>query len=143
MSKQVDNEGSLPAKHLSADERILRDIIEVQKQRIILDNRRTDLAEKALEVKAAQDDRKFQMASKASDDNIALEKERLKRIGSIFWVVLGLAGVAVLTVLGFFFLGNETQRAAAASLATPALIAVAGYGVIKTLVTAVKGLIGR
>ena len=46
-------------------------------------------------------------------------------------------------MLGFFFLGNETQRAAAAALATPALIAVAGYGVIKTLVTAVKGLIGR
>ena len=41
-------------------------------------------------------------------------------------------------------LGNETQRAAAAAaLATPALIAVAGYGVIKTLVAAVKGLIGR
>lgn len=146
MSEQGDNEGILPEKRpsLSAEEQILlREFIDVQKQRIILDNRRTGLAEKALEVADAQDERKFQFASKTRDDNIALDKARLNRIGRIFWAVLGLTGVVVIAILGFFFLGNETQRAAAEALITPALIAIAGYGVIKTLVTALKGLIGR
>lgn len=145
MSKQADNEDRLPEERqsLSAEEQIIREIIEVQKQRIILDNRRTDVAEKALDVADAQDQRQFQFASKTRDDNMALERERRKRVGRVVWALLGLAGVVIVAVLGFFFFGNETQRAAAARLGSPALIAIAGYGVIKTLVTAVKGLIGR
>ena len=145
MAKQADDEDRLPEKRqsLSAEEQIIREIIEVQKQRIVLDSRRTDVAEKALDVAAAQDQRKFQFASKTRDDNMALERERLKRVGGVVWALLGLAGVVIVAVLGFFFLGNETQRAAAAGIASPALIAIAGYGVIKTLIAAIKGLIGR
>ena len=145
MSKQADDEGHLPEKRLSlsSEEQILRDFLEVQKQRINLDSRRADVLEKALEVADAQDKRKFEYASTTRDGNIALEKEKMKRMSVVVFAVLGLASVVVFAVLGFFLLGNEAQRAAAATLGTPAFIAIAGYGVLTTLVTAVKGLIGR
>lgn len=72
-----------------------------------------------------------------------MEREKQRRVSGVVWALLGLAGVVVLAVLGFLFLGNETQRAAAAGIGSPVLIAIAGYGLIKTLVTAVRGLIGR
>ena len=144
MAKQ-DDEGRLAEKRLLSpeDHQILRDLLDVQRQRIVMESRRADVATKALEIADVQDQRRFEFASKTHDDSVALEKEKLKRVSAVVWALLGLAGVVVLAMLGFFFLGNETQRAAAASLVTPVLIAVAGYGVIKTLVTAVKGLIGR
>ncbi len=50
MSKQDDDEGHLPEKRLSlsSEEQILRDVIDVQKQRIILDGRRTGVASNVL-----------------------------------------------------------------------------------------------
>ena len=145
MSKEGDDESRLSEKRLalSPEEQVLRDLLNVEKQRINRDNRRADVAEKALEVADAHDRRMFELASKSREDNVTLEREKLKRVSGVIGVLLGLAGVIVLAVLGFLFLGNETQRAAAAGIGSPALIAIAGYGVIKTLVTVVKGLIGR
>ena len=143
--KEADEESRLPEKlpALSSEEQALRDLLDVEKQRIIRDNRRTDLREKALEVTAARDRRMFEFMSKTRDDNVALEREKLKLVSGVVWALLGLAGFTVFAVLGFFFLGNETQRAAAARIGSPAVIGVAGYGVIKTLVTVVRKLVGR
>ena len=144
MSKEADDESRLPEKRLALPpEEQVRDLLNVEKQRIIRDNRRAAVAEKALEVADASDRRMFELALKSREDNVTLEREKLKRVSGVIWALLGLAGVVVLAVLGFLFLGNETQRAAAAGIGSPALIAIAGYGLIKTLVTAVKGLIGR
>ena len=144
MSKESDDESRLSEKRLALppEEQVLRDLLNVEKQRIIRDNRRADVAEKALEVADAHDRRMFEFASKTRDDNVALEREKQRRVSGVVWALLGLA-VVVLAVLGFLFLGNETQRAAAAGIGSPVLIAIAGYGLIKTLVTAVRGLIGR
>ena len=144
MSKESDDESRLSEKRLALppEEQVLRDLLNVEKQRIIRDNRRADVAEKALEVADAHDRRMFEFASKTRDDNVALEREKQRRVSGVVWALLGLA-VVVLAVLGFLFLGNEAQRAAAAGIGSPVLIAIAGYGLIKTLVTAVRGLIGR
>lgn len=145
MSKESDDESRLSEKRLALppEEQVLRDLLNVEKQRIIRDNRRADVAEKALEVADAHDRRMFEFASKTRDDNVALEREKQRRVSGVVWALLGLAGVTVLAMLGFFFLGTETQRAAAARIVSPTLIGVAGYGVIKALITAVKWLIGR
>ena len=144
MSKEADDESLLPEKRLAlSPEEQVRYLLNVEKQRINRDNRRAAVAEKALEVADASDRRMFELASKSREENVTLEREKLKRVSGVIWALLGLAGVMVLAVLGFLFLGNETQRAAAAGIGSPALIAIAGYGVIKTLVTVVKGLIGR
>ena len=143
--KEADEESRLPEKlaALSSEEQVLHNLLNVEKQRIIRDNRRADVQEKALEVADAHNRRIFEFESKTRDDNVALEREKQRRLSGVVWTLLGLAGFTVFAVLGFFFLGNETQRAAAAEIGSPALIGIAGYGVIRVLVTAVKGLIGR
>ncbi len=57
--------------------------------------------------------------------------------------LLALASVTVFSSLGFVFFGTETQRADAVAVLSPTLIAIAGYGVITTLVRAVKALTSR
>ena len=146
MSKEADDESRTPEKRLSLSPEehvLLHNLLNIEKQRIIRDNRRADVQEKALEVADAHNRRIFEFESKTRDDNVALEREKQRRLSGVVWTLLGLAGFTVFAVLGFFFLGNETQRAAAAEIGSPALIGIAGYGVIKVLVTAVKGLIGR
>lgn len=59
------------------------------------------------------------------------------------FALLALATFTVVSLLGFAFFGTDTQRAAVTSLVTPALIGVAGYGVITILVSAVKRLTNR
>ena len=143
MSKEADDEGRLPDNRLalSPEEQVLRDLLNVEKLRISRDNRRAAVAEKALELAEAHDRRMFELASKSREDNTALEKEKLKRMIGVIWALLGLIGVTVFAVLGFLFLGSETQRAAAAGIGSPALIAIAGYGLITTLVTFVKWIV--
>lgn len=66
MSKESDDESRLSEKRLALppEEQVLRDLLNVEKQRIIRDNRRADVAEKALEVADAHDRRMFEFASK-------------------------------------------------------------------------------
>ena len=58
MSKEADDESRLPEKRLALPpEEQVRDLLNVEKQRIIRDNRRAAVAEKALEVADASDRR--------------------------------------------------------------------------------------
>ena len=91
MAKQ-DDEGRLAEKRLllsSEDHQILRDFLDVQKQRIVMESRRADVATKALEIADVQDQRRFEFASKTHDDSVALEKEKLKRVSGVVWALLG------------------------------------------------------
>ena len=74
---------------------------------------------------------------------MALQRDKLRLVRSVVWALLALASVTIFSLLGFVFFGNETQRAASTALVTPALIGIAGYGVITTLISAVKALTNR
>lgn len=122
-------------------EAIVGEIIEVERARIDRDNRRTALMERTLDIADTKDKRQFEFASQTRDAEISLRKARLLGLlRTIVWAALGLGSVVVLSLLGFVFFGNENQRATAAVLVNPALIGLAGYGVIATLTRVPKVL---
>lgn len=91
--KEADEESRLPEKlaALSSEEQVLHNLLNVEKQRIIRDNRRADVQEKALEVADAHNRRIFEFESKTRDDNVALEREKQRRLSGVVWTLLGLA----------------------------------------------------
>ena len=96
--------------------------------------------ERTLDIADTKDKRQFDFASKTRDAEISLRKARLGLLRTIVWAALGLGSVVVLSLLAFVFFGNESQRATAAASVNPALIGLAGYGVIATLTRALKVL---
>lgn len=123
-----------------SDEQAMREILDVERQRIERDNRRSAVMEKALELADAQDKRQFEFASQARDADIEF---RQRHFGFLRQVVVGLGGslvVIVLALLGFAFFGSEEQRQIAEAIVTPALIGLAGYGVVTALTKVVKSM---
>ena len=138
---EVPENTEVPA--VQSSEPIIREVLDVEKERVNRDNRRTALMERTLDFADTKDKRQYEFASKTRDAEMALRKDRLRLLRTIVWVVLGLGSVILLSLLGLVFFGNEDQRATAAALASPALIGLAGYGVITTLTRALKALTGR
>ena len=67
MSKEADDESRTPEKRLSLSPEehvLLHNLLNIEKQRIIRDNRRADVQEKALEVADAHNRRIFEFESK-------------------------------------------------------------------------------
>ena len=128
---------------LRSAEPIFREVLDVERQRISRDNRRTALMEKTLAIADTKDKRQYDFASKTRDAEVALRKDRLGLLRTIVWAALGLGSVVLLSLLGLVFFENDGQRATAAALVNPALIGLAGYGVITTLTRVLKALIDR
>ena len=144
MSNDGDDERRLAERRPALPpEQILREILQVEQQRIDRDNRRTAVMEKTLDIADKQDQRQFQFATASRDGDMALQRDKQRLVRNMVWALLALASVTVFSLLGFVLFGNETQRAAVTALVTPTLIAIAGYGVITTLVSAVKALTNR
>ena len=144
MSTDDDDERQLAERRSALPpEQILHEILQVEQQRIDRDNRRTAVMETTLDIADKQDQRQFEFATASRDGDMALKQDKLRLVRNLVWALLALASVTVLSLLGFVFFGSETQRAAATALVTPAVIGIAGYGVITTLISAVKALNNR
>lgn len=144
MSNDGDDERRLAERRSPLPpEQILREILKVEQQRIDRDNRRTAVMEKTRDIADKQDQRQFEFATASRDGDMALQRDKLRLVRNMVWALLALASVTVFSLLGFVFFGTETQRAYAVAVFSPTLIAIAGYGVITTLVRAVKALTNR
>ena len=95
---------------------------------------------KALEYSDAQDQRQFQYVSETRDAQIALEDKRLQFFRRLVWIILAIMVAVALALFGFAFFGDVEQRTLVGKIVTPALIAVAGYGIFATVSKALKAL---
>lgn len=116
----------------------IRDLIETERARIERDNRRSQVMEKALELADVQDKRQFEYASATRDANLQQQTDRQAFLRRLVWVFSSFIGILVLAVLGFAFLGNDTQRAFAQEVGGYAFIGIAGFGVITTVGRVIK-----
>lgn len=121
---------------------VFRALIETERARIETaragierDNRRSQVMEKELEWLNAQDQRQFEYASATRDANLQqlADRQASCRVG-----VSCFAGVLVLAVLCFAFLGNDAQRALAQDVGGYALVGIAGFGVLTTVGRIIK-----
>lgn len=101
------------------------------------------MQEKALELADKQDARELDFASDTRNAEIGLRKDRDAFLRKLAWVVLGIVGTIALALLGLVFFGNEDQRVTVKAFASPALIGLAGYGVITTIARVVKAFSNR
>ena len=134
-----------PAEPLAGTfgQQTIGEILDVEKRRVDRDNRRTALLEKSLELADEQDRRQFEFATKAREEEMALKRDQSVFFRRLVWRLLALCGLFSTALFILVFFGTEEQQATASLIATPALIAIAGYGVITTLSKAMKSIVDR
>ena len=127
----------------SLDERTIAAVLDVERQRIDRDNRRTAIMEKQLEVEDAEAQRQFTYFTQTRDAEIALRQDQLKFVRKVIWTLLALGSVVVLSLLGLLIFGDDAQSMTVAAIVKPLLIGLAGYGVVTALARVFKALIRR
>ena len=134
---------NMPTPPDEQDKQVIREVLDIERQRIDLDNRKTALANKAFDLQDAEYQRHFTYATETRNAHLQLQQGQLQFQRKVIWTLLGLMVVVVLGLLGLAAFGDDTQRETALSIATPLLIGLAGYGVITTLGRAFNSLTRR
>ena len=137
----------IPAEPGPEEERSIRsqddfqELVELERRRIDRDNRRTQLAEKALELANDQDKRGFEYASKQQQMADRSEERRFRLAWSLsIGVLVVMVAVTGLTMWMAFF-GDDVQRAVAQELGRNGLVGLAGFGVVSGLIRLVRSLL--
>ena len=138
-----DHGETLPDERRAFPQTTIEEILDVEKRRVDRDNRRTALIERSFELADEKDRRQFEYATKAREDDMALRREQSLFFRRLVWALVGLGVVFFAALFVLVFFGTEEQRTTASVVATPALIAIAGYGVIATLTRAMKSIVNR
>ena len=118
----------------------IEQLLEVERLRVERDNRRSDIAEKAIELADTQDRRQYEYATAVLEANAKIQAERTAFLRRLAWGVAGFLAILVFGLLGFAFYGDDAQRTLAEGIVVPGLIGLAGYGVITTVTKVVKAL---
>ena len=108
--------------------------------RLERDNRRTGVAEKAIELADTQDRRQHEYATAALEANVKIEVDRMAFQRRLAWVGVAVFAILVFGLLGFALYGDDEQRAVAERFGGFGLIGLAGYGIFTTLAKVVKAL---
>ena len=137
------NRGELPDERRTFPQSTIEEVLDVEKRRVERDNKRTALVERSFELADERDRRQFEYATKVHEDDMALRRQQSLFFRKLVWTLVGLGVVFFAALFLLVFFGTEEQRSTASTVATPALIAVAGYGVIATLTRAMKSLVNR
>lgn len=125
------------------DEQTIAAVLDIEKQRIDRDNRRTVVIKKQLEVENAEGQRQFTFATQTRDAELALRQNDQKFVHKFIWASSVFGSVVALILLGLLVLGDDAQRTAAAAIVEPLLIGLAGFGVITALARAVNAITRR
>ena len=131
---------NMPAPPDERDTQVIQEVLDIEQQRIDQDNRKTALFNKALDLEDAENQRRFTYATETRNVNLQLQQDHLQFQRKVVWTLLGLMVIVVLSLLGLAAFGSDAQRETAASIGSPLLIGLAGYGVITALRRAFNSL---
>lgn len=129
---------------------LFADALNVERERILSADRRTEIVRTAIEANDAADKRQFefQMAKLAEEKAFRQEQGVIetKRLTLATWILvvvsIGLAAIGGLVFFMLFF-GDERQSALAAEMVSKLLAGLGGFGVIYALITAFRALVSR
>jgi CHASE3 domain sensor protein len=124
--------------------------LEVERERIRSQDRRTEAVRAAIEANNASDKRQFEfhMARLEEEKQQRINKDGVERskIGLARMIVLLFGSFAILVTFGllyFLFFGTPDQVSTAQSLLSTGGKGVGGFGAIYAIISAVKALIGK
>ena len=105
-----------------------KQLIELERQRVDSNNRRTDVALKAIAASDASDKRQYDYHVEKLRQGSDERKERHRSAINIVWAIFALALAGSAFVIGMLFFGSDSQRAAAEALLKTIGTAVGGAG---------------
>lgn len=105
-----------------------KQLIELERQRVDSNNRRTDVAVKAIAASDASDKRQYEYHVEKLRQGADERKGRHGSAVKFAWAVFALAVVSGAFVVGMLFFGNDSQRDAAETLLRTIGTAVGGAG---------------
>ena len=117
----------------AAIERAISSYIDIEKEKIDRDNRRTALQEKALDLTSEQDRRQFDYATKVQDDDMELQRNWSNFFRHVVWTVVVFSIFLILGAFWFVLFGNEHQMQVMKTVISHGLAALGGYGIFYTL----------
>ena len=129
---------------------LFADALEVERERIRSQDRRTDVVRAAIEANDAADKRQFEfhMAKLGEDrqqrqDDTALGKTRLRLAVGIA-IAFGAVAIAIIALfVTMLFFGTPTQSDVAAGVLSTLGKGVGGFGFIYAFIAAFRALVGR
>ena len=114
---------------------LLQELVALERQRLDITNRRTEIAHKVVEAADAADKRQYDYHVEKLRRETEERKERRRSIFKIVWAMgVGGALVGALLLLMLFF-GTDAQRETAAELLRTVLTGLGGAGVLWLLRT--------
>ena len=117
----------------AAIERAISSYINIEKEKIDRDNRRTALQEKVLDFSSEQDRRQFDYATKVQDDDMELQRNWSNFSRHVVWTVVVFSIFLILGAFWFVLFGNEHQMQVMKTVISHGLAALGGYGILYTL----------
>lgn len=118
----------------------LEQLVDLERQRVESNNRRTDVALKAIAASDAADKRQYEYHVERLRQGSKDRNEQHRAVVKFIWAVLGVTVVAGSLVFYMLFFGDHAQRNIAQSLLTTIGTAVGGAGAIWAIKSAVQRL---
>lgn len=123
------------------DEYLLKEFLEIERQRIASADKKADNAKLLIETSDASDKRQFDYHMKKLECDDAHRKQRHELARSVITKIIYSSFIILLVLFGFMFLGNEKQSELASSAMQVLFIGGAGYGIVSGLITFAKKLL--
>ena len=131
-----DEDPDAPATQAWAFEQL----VELERQRVEGNNRRTDVALKAIAANDAADKRQYEYHVERLRQDSKDRNERHRSVVKLLWATLGVTVLVGGFVFYMLFFGNDAQRAVARDLLTTIGTAVGGAGAIWVIKSAIQRL---
>jgi len=109
---------------------LIREILDLERQRVASTNRRTEVALRAIEASDASDKRQYEFHVEKMRQNSKDRKDLNRSIFRLLWGVFGAIGLVGVFVLWMLYFGTETQREVSIIILRNLATALGGAGVL-------------
>lgn len=116
---------------------------EIERQRLVRDNRRTELAFKSIETEDASDQRRYEFQLERLRTQDAEHKRRYRFANGVFMFGGGIAAVVIALIFGMLFFGDPQQSELAGVILSNVAKALGGGGFLFIVAQAMRWLVRR
>jgi hypothetical protein len=113
-----------------ASNQFIREILDLERQRVASTNRRTDVALRAIEAGDASDKRQYEYHVEKMRQNSKVRTDHNRSIFKLLWAVFGSIGIAGALVFWMLYFGTEIQREVSVSILRNIGTGLGGAGVL-------------
>jgi hypothetical protein len=122
---------------------LLREALDVERERIRSTDRKTEVFRSAIEANVASSKQQFEFRMAKLDKEQEIDRSRLALAKTIVYIGTALASALGIMLIYMMFFGSEQQSALAEKLLATIVTGIAGFGFIYAATAAFRALVGR